>query len=248
MKKSKGENKILSVSFYGLSKENLLKMLQCRIEKDKQTAIFTPNPQMLLEASKSSELSRLLGYSDINIPDGTGILVAARLLNIPVKERICGIDFGYSLLQMAAEKGYSVFFLGGRQGIASRAAKRLCTQIHGLNVCGTHHGYFQKNGEENRAVLKKIISARPDIVFVCMGFPMQEEWINTNLKNLRGVKLAVGLGGSLDVWSGNVSRAPKIMRRCGIEWLWRTACQPSRAKIFVQIPTFLAAVLKQKYK
>ncbi len=248
MKATNIKNEILSVNFSPYDKEEILKMVEKRIKNGKQTVIFTPNPQMLLAARKSEELRSLLCSSDINLPDGIGVAMGGAMLGTSVKKRICGIDFGKSLLSLAAKQGYSVFLLGGGKGVADLASAVLKKELRGLNVCGTHHGYFQKSGEENEAVLRKIQKAKPKIVFVCMGFPIQEQWIQGNLSRLPSVRLAIGLGGSLDIWSGKLSRAPLIMRKCGTEWLWRLIKQPSRAKILIQIPQFLFAVWEQKLK
>jgi N-acetylglucosaminyldiphosphoundecaprenol N-acetyl-beta-D-mannosaminyltransferase len=114
-----------------------------------------------------------------------------------------------------------------------------------LQICGVHHGYFDKSGAENAEVIKKIRTAAPDILFVCFGFPAQEKWITDNLSSLPSVKLALGLGGSLDVWSGNIRRAPLLVQKAGLEWLWRTVLEPKRARIFLDIPHFLFLNIKK---
>jgi N-acetylglucosaminyldiphosphoundecaprenol N-acetyl-beta-D-mannosaminyltransferase len=200
---------------------------------------------MLLAASKDRELRKLLNSSELNIPDGVGVRLAARLRGVRL-ESMSGIDIAEELLSVAASEGCRVFFLGAKRGVAEKAAENMRVRYSTLQICGVHHGYFDKSGAENVDVLKKIRAAAPDILFVCFGFPAQEKWITDNLASLPSVKLAMGLGGSLDVWSGNIRRAPLLVQKAGLEWLWRTVLEPKRARIFLDIPRFLIKALKDK--
>lgn len=238
--------KILSAEFENMSRVRLCKLLRDRLAKNERTVIFTPNPQILLRASSSRELTDLLKSSDLNIPDGIGIIIASRILGHPLRQRISGIDLAEDVLNIANEKGYSVFLLGGKTGNAHRAERALKLRYPKLRICGCHNGYFSKQGEENRRVVEQISRTAPQILFVCFGFPAQEEWIKDNLPFLPTVALAMGLGGSIDVWSGRIRRSPKLLRELGLEWLWRAMLQPKRAGIFIDIPRFLLRVEKQK--
>jgi N-acetylglucosaminyldiphosphoundecaprenol N-acetyl-beta-D-mannosaminyltransferase len=236
---------ILGVRITKSSKRELLSRLGADLKQRRQSAIFTPNSQMLLAASKDRELCKLLNSSELNIPDGVGVRLAARLRGARL-ESMSGIDIAEELLSVAASKGYRVFFLGAKRGVAEKAAENMRVRYPTLQICGVHHGYFDKNGAKNAAVLKKIRTAAPDILFVCFGFPAQEKWITKNLASLPSVKLAMGLGGSLDVWSGNIRRAPLLIQKAGLEWLWRTVLEPKRARIFLDIPRFLIKALTDK--
>ena len=236
---------MLGVRITKSGKRELLSRLAADLKHGRQSAIFTPNSQMLLAASKDRELRKLLNSSELNIPDGVGVRLAARLRGARL-ESMSGIDLGEALLSGAASKGYRVFFLGAKRGVAEKAADNMHVRHPTLQICGVHHGYFDKSGAENTAVLKKIRAAAPDILFVCFGFPAQEKWITDNLVSLPSVKLAMGLGGSLDVWSGNIRRAPLLVQKAGLEWLWRTVLEPKRARIFVDIPHFLFEIIKDK--
>jgi N-acetylglucosaminyldiphosphoundecaprenol N-acetyl-beta-D-mannosaminyltransferase len=235
---------LLSVKLCTLPKKDLVPLLCRRIREGKQTSIFTPNTQILLAAHESEDIRRLLARSTLNIPDGIGVRIAARIRGARI-ESMSGIDLGESLLSLAARSGLRVFFLGAKRGIAKKAAENMCVRHPTLQICGTQHGYFDKSGEENAAVIEKIRSASPDILFVCFGFPAQERWITDNLASLPSVKLAMGLGGSLDVWSGNLRRAPLLIQKAGLEWLWRTVLEPKRARIFLDIPRFLFLNIKK---
>lgn len=196
----------------------------------KQKTVYTPNLQMLCRARDDIRISELLRGADMLLPDGIGVSFLCKKQGAPDVGRVTGIDTAYSLLCYAARCGLSVFFLGGEIGVAELARKRICREIRGLEICGVHHGYFDKcrNSKENRAVIRKIRKAKPDIVFVCFGFPMQEAWIKQNAPSLPHVRLFMGLGGSLDVWSGKTKRAPLAFRAMGLEWLWRCAREPKR--------------------
>ena len=238
--------KILSVKICSSKKEEILRSLDKRIKKGIPTVIFTPNTKMLLQANASPAFLKILNSSSLNIPDGSGILIASRMLGGNIKQRITGIDFAASLLSLAEKRGYRVFLLGSERGVAKKAKKNLKISFPKLKICGTHHGYFKKSGKENEKLLKKIRSARPDILFVCLGSPIQEKWIAKNARQISSLKLSIGLGGSLDVWAGKVSRAPKLIQIAGFEWLWRTIKEPKRARIFFDIPVFFFKVWQSK--
>jgi N-acetylglucosaminyldiphosphoundecaprenol N-acetyl-beta-D-mannosaminyltransferase len=238
--------KILSVKICSSKKEEILRSLDKRIKKGIPTVIFTPNTKMLLQANASPAFLKILNSSSLNIPDGSGILIASRMLGGNIKQRITGIDFAASLLALAEKRGYRVFLLGSERGVAKKAKKNLKISFPKLKICGAHHGYFKKSGKENEKLLKKIRSAHPDILFVCLGSPTQEKWITKNARQISSLKLSIGLGGSLDVWAGKVSRAPKLIQIAGLEWLWRTIKEPKRARIFFDIPVFLFKVRQSK--
>ena len=189
---------IFGVAVSAKSKRELLSQFCADIKSGRKNAIFTPNTQILLAAHESEDIRHLLACSTMNIPDGIGVRIAARLRGTVI-ESMSGIDLGESLLSVAAKKGYRVFFLGAKQEVAKKAAENMRLRHQTLHVCGTHHGYFDKSGEENAEVIEKIRAAAPDILFVCLGFPTQERWITDNLASLPSVKLAIGLGGSFDV-------------------------------------------------
>ena len=192
--------------------------------------VFTPNVTMLDACRRDEGLRRLMNRATVSLPDGAGVVRAARRAKKPLKERVAGIEFGEALLERAAMRGVRVFLLGGGDGVARRAGERLTERYAGLCVCGTEDGYFNRDGEENRRVLERIRESGAEILYVCMGFPTQEEWIVQNSEALGGVRVVAALGGSLDVWSGRIRRAPQIFSRLGLEWAWRMAREPRRLK------------------
>ena len=206
-------------------------------EQNSPCFVATPNAIMLSECRKSPAKTRLLNTATLSLADGMGVKIAARRQGTPLCARIAGIDFGEALLLRAARDGLRVFLLGGREGVAERAGKRLAQRFPGLCVCGCYWGYFARTKEEDERLVSVLRAVRPDILFVCMGFPLQEEWIGEHMDRLSGVRVIAGLGGSLDVWSGCVHRAPRVLSGLGLEWAWRIAQEPK--KRISQLPVLL---------
>lgn len=203
--------------------------------------VVTPNAVMLDACRKDGQYASLLNLATLSLADGTGVLLAARRKGTPVCERVAGIDFGEAVMARAAREGLRVFLLGGADGVAQKAAQALTERFDGLRVCGSYWGYFEKTGEDDRRVCNIIRATRPDILFVCFGFPLQEEWIARHLDCLDGIRVIAGLGGSLDVWSGNLRRAPRIVSHVGMEWAWRMLREPKRLK---QLPVIVRTLIK----
>ena len=208
--------------------------IKTRKEKRLRTAVFTPNVEMLSRSAKDEKLKEMLKQGDLLLPDGIGVYITAKLSGCHPKERTNGIDLAEKL--MKAQGGeISLFLLGAKPGIAEKAAVELQRKHPSLRVVGTHHGYF--SDIENDRIIDMIDLSGANTLFVCLGFPRQESWIAENLPKLKNVNLAIGLGGSLDVWSGKVRRAPRLWRICGVEWLWRIIKEPKRMKRLVKIFT-----------
>ena len=202
--------------------------------------IFTPNATIAAAAHGDASLHTLLQAADWLLPDGRGVLIASRLAKTPISHRLAGIEVGEMLLSLCASTGSPVYFFGGAPGVAREAAQACRERLPTLRIAGTHHGYL-KEGEEE-AVVRSIRDSGARAVLVCLGFPMQERWIDRHAASLPGVRILIGLGSSFDVWSGRVRRAPRPFRALGLEWLWRSIQKPSRLRtLFPAIPYFLAA-------
>lgn len=238
--------RILSVRLCTLKQEQIVRLIASRLANGKKTVVFTPNTQILLAASKDGSLRSLLNSSTLNLPDGIGVRIAARIKGKQVLGKSSGIDAAERFLAIGAKQGYRFFLLGARQGVAQKAAEALKKRFPSLIICGAHHGYFSMHGNQNDLIVAKINAARPDILLVCFGFPLQEHWISENILKIPSVRLSMGLGGALDVWSGNLRRAPRLVQHIGLEWLWRAFLEPKRAKIFIDIPQFLWKVVKER--
>ena len=198
---------------------------------------------MLLAAQEDHELHRILEEAALVVPESSGILWASRVLGEPLREFSPGIDLMLAICRMAKEKGHPAFFLGSSPGVADAAARSLQGEFPGLKISGTHHGYFKT--DEEPAVLELVRRAKPDLLFVGMGMPAQEKWIAKHLESLE-VPVVMGVGGSFDVLSGRLRRAPRFMRRAGIEWLYRLTQEPWRWRRIAQLPVFAWKVLQEK--
>lgn len=194
----------------------------------------TPNPEFLLSAREDPDFAKVLNSADLVMPDGIGVLYAARILGTPLTERVPGVDFASGLVEWCAAHGKRLFLLGAKPGVAEQAALNLLAAYPGLIVCGTHDGYFQ----DDQPVVDEIRASCADVVFVCLGAPKQEFWMARN-GPLTGARLAVGLGGSLDVFAGVVERAPEGWQKVGMEWLYRLIKEPKRFGRMAKLPLVL---------
>ena len=230
------------IKLYGVKIDNLTKdeaVYRALRATGEPCVVFTPNALMLERARRNAELAHLLNCASISLPDGAGVLWAAQKMGTPLLERVAGIDFGAELLIRAERAGLRVFLLGGKADVAERAAENLRKKHPRLCICGTTWGYFQKDGEENTRTISYIRACRPHILLVCMGFPVQERWVMENLHHLTDIRVIACLGGSLDVWSGDLRRAPAWMSHAGMEWLWRMLRQPKRFSALPKMASFL---------
>lgn len=187
--------------------------------------VVTPDTLAILRARRDPEYHTILKSADLVTPDGAGILWATATLNHPLVERVTGIDIINNICQLAAKKGNSLYLLGSTFGVAEEAALNLTRRFPGLKVVGSHHGYFAS--QEEVEIIREIKEKKPDILLVGMGEPKQEKWIAKNLNKLN-VPVCMGVGGSFDVLSGRIPRAPLWMQRHGMEWVYRSIKQPKR--------------------
>jgi N-acetylglucosaminyldiphosphoundecaprenol N-acetyl-beta-D-mannosaminyltransferase len=198
----------------------------CKSKNEIPLTVVTPNPIMVMNAQKNESLFSALTAADLSLADGVGIISAAKRMGTPLPERVTGIDTGYAVLEKLAEVGGSVYLIGAKPGVAELAAKKLTEKLPNLQIVGTHHGYYE-NDEE---IIKDISKKSPDLLAVCLGSPRQEIWVHENKKKLAGVGAIMCLGGALDVWAGNIKRAPSLFIKLRLEWLWRMLLEPKRMK------------------
>ena len=205
--------------------------------------VVTPNPELVDRARREEPFRQALNGADLVLPDGIGVVYAAKLLGRPLKGRCPGIDFAGKLMEHMAKTGLRLYLLGAKPGVAEAAAARLEAKYPGLVICGTHDGYFKEDGP----VAEAIRAAEADVVFVCLGAPKQEYWMVKN-GPATGAKLMAGLGGSLDVFAGVVERAPEAWQKLGLEWLYRLTKEPKRIGRMARLPLFLVAALGERGK
>ena len=205
--------------------------------------VVTPNPEIVDLARADAGYRDLLNGAGLVLPDGIGVVYAAKLLGRPLTGRVPGIDFATGLLDRLAKNGGKLFLLGAKPGVAEQAAARLKAAHPGLVICGVNDGYFK----DSAPVVEKIKEAAADVVFVCLGAPKQEKWM-AQYGPETGAHLMAGLGGALDVYAGNVKRAPVLWQKLGMEWASRLIRQPSRIGRMAKLPLFLVDARRQSKK
>ena len=203
--------------------------------------IVTPNPEMVYCARRDAAFMDVLHGAALVVPDGIGIVYASRILGTPLQEKVAGIELGEAVCELLAASGKRLYLLGAKPGIAETAGVRLQEKYPGLLIAGTHDGYFK----DDAAVVREVCASGADAVFVCLGFPKQEKFMAAHGKEM-GAALLMGLGGSLDVYSGASRRAPRIWIRLGLEWLYRLLKEPKRIGRMMVLPKFLLLAIKER--
>lgn len=203
----------------------------------------TPNAEIVYEAMSDAHLREILCGADLVLPDGAGVVLGAKILGTPLKEKVAGIDFARNLMARLEHTERTFYFLGSKPGVAAAAAEKLRAQLPELKICGTADGYFK----EEAPVIADINEKKPDVLLVCLGAPKQEEFMFRHREDLQ-VGLMLGLGGSLDGFAGNVKRAPRWMIRCNLEWLYRLIQEPKRIGRMMRLPKFLFRVVGRRMK
>ena len=239
---------VLGVIFDNITLKNAVSKAQDELTNggDRVMTVFTPNPLISMQCRRDPDFCRIINSASLSLADGSGVVDAATRLGTPHPERVAGIDFGYEIMKIAAEIHAGVFLLGGKHGIAKKAAKRLENELPGLKVCGAYDGYAEAADEA--ALTSALLMAKPRRRIVCLGSPRQEHWIYEHLPMLReaGVRVAAALGGAVDVWAGEVRRAPKLFIRLRLEWLWRCLTQPRRLRCIPQLIEYRMLTLPRK--
>lgn len=222
-----------------------LALLYMDEKKEDTKAIFTPNPEFIMNALKDEEFMQILNKSSLNIADGIGVVIASKILGYPLRERVAGYDLVQNLFSYMRSKEKTVYFLGATEEVILAAKENMQKKYRGLKVVGVHNGYFSEN--EEYLIIDEINELRPDLLLVGLGSPRQEKWIFNN-KDKIDTKVMIGVGGSFDVMAGFIKRAPKFFINLNLEWFYRLITQPTRFKRMIKLPLFLFEVLKYKVK
>lgn len=207
---------------------------------DKRRCVFTPNSEIIMMAYRDKEFAEVLNAADILTADGIGVVYASKILRNPITERAAGFDTACSVLEKMAPLGKSVYLFGAKPGVAEAAGEEMVRRYPGLTIAGCADGYFDE--EKQKLIIADINEKKPDLLFVCLGAPKQEKWISRHKDEL-DFGVAMGIGGSLDVFAGTVKRAPEFYQKHGIEWLYRLLKQPSRIGRMLDLPKFGFTVL-----
>lgn len=232
---------VLGVGFDNLTMQEAVDRGMSLLRGEGMHYVVTPNPEIVEICRENPEANRVINRADLVLPDGIGVIKGAAMLGTPLKERTPGIEFASHLMGRMAKEGLSLYLLGAKPGVAELAAEKLVETYPGLKIAGTHDGYFKEDGP----VVDAIAASGADCVFVCLGAPKQEFWIERN-GPATGAHLLCGLGGSLDVFAGTVERAPKFWCDHGLEWFYRLCKEPKRIGRMMKLPLFLVHVKREK--
>jgi N-acetylglucosaminyldiphosphoundecaprenol N-acetyl-beta-D-mannosaminyltransferase len=235
---------ILGVGFDRVALVDTVSEIERRLDRGERTFVITANPEFVMLCRQDREVARIAAQADLVVPDGTGAVVAARLLGDPLPGRAPGRLLVDRLAALATERGLSVYLLGAATGVAERAAERLRGRHPSLRVAGTYAGSADDDGD----VVPRVAAASPDVLLVAFGMPKQERWIARNLDRLSSVRVAVGVGGSLDYLAGAATPPPGVVHAIGLEWLWRLARDPRRWRRQRVLPLFVVLVLLRRLK
>jgi N-acetylglucosaminyldiphosphoundecaprenol N-acetyl-beta-D-mannosaminyltransferase len=234
---------VMGIPFDNVDMEEAVQGALTLIERPGAAYGVTPNSEIVYEAMQDEELREILCQADLILPDGAGVVLGAKILGTPLKQKVAGIDFIDQLMSRLEHTDKTFYFLGSKPGVAEAAVEKLHEKYPELKVCGTQDGYFKEEGPVIAAINEK----KPDVLLVCLGAPKQEKFMWNHREELQ-VGLMLGLGGSLDSFAGNVKRAPKWMIRCNLEWFYRLIKEPWRLGRMMRLPKFLWLVILRRLK
>lgn len=234
---------VCDINFDNLTMDEAVSRGMELMDQKKAAYVVTPNSEIAWMCRKDGELKKLINGADMVLPDGIGIIYGAKILGRPMKEKVAGCDFAENIFAAMAKTDKTAYLLGAKPGVAEKAAENLMAKYPGLKIVGTADGYFKEDGP----VVEKINAVEPELLLVCLGAPKQEKWMVKNAPDLK-VGLMAGLGGSLDVFSGTVERAPEKWQKMGLEWLYRLYKEPKRIKRMSMLPAFLISTVWQRLR
>ncbi len=234
---------IMGVRFHAVTLNEAVDYAMNRIHMKKKGYIVTPNPEIVYLTLDDPAFRSLINGAALVLPDGIGIIYAAKILGKALFGRVTGIDFADLLMHRLAQEGLRLFLLGAKPGVAELAAENLQKKHPGLIISGCKDGYFQDSQEAVDAINA---AGGAEVVFVCLGAPKQEHFMAEQLDKL-DASLLCGLGGSLDVFAGTVKRAPAIFSKLGLEWFYRLYKEPWRFRRMLKLPLFLLLAVKKRF-
>lgn len=237
--------KILDVNIDRVNQKQAVERVRKLIaDHSHSSLVVTPNSEMLALAAEDRELARILNSADLATADGIGVVIASKIMGEPLEERVAGFDLISLLFKEMAAEAINFYFLGGKPGVVDRAVANLKSDYPELTISGYHHGYLDR--ENQQQVIAEINQKNIDLLLVGMGVPLQEKFLDNNLKKLN-VGAAITVGGSFDVLAGEVERAPLWMQKLALEWFYRLLQEPSRFGRMLALPKFIYLVIKAKF-
>lgn len=237
-----GRNKLLGACLDDVTMAEAIGEIAGAIREKRPLQVHTLNAEILLAAQSDGRLLSVINGCGLVTPDGAGVVWAAGKLGVPCRERVTGIDLLQEILSQAPERGWRLFFYGARQEVLEKALEAIRRDHPGIRICGSRHGFLSE--EEQGEMIRAIEAEKPDILVVALGAPRQEYWIAEHADELPPL-VAVGVGGSLDVISGTLKRAPDWVQALRLEWLYRLCQQPSRLGRAAALPRFAGLVRRE---
>lgn len=236
--------RILGVDIDLISMQEAVDWVDATIQKKVPCQIITANPEMVMVAQKDQRFYQIMNQADLVIPDGIGLILGAKyFLNTEIPERVTGFDLSVELFQLAQKKGYRIYLFGAAEGVAAEASKKLIKQFPGLQIVGSHHGYV--TDKKRSEVIAEIKELMVDILLVGLGAPRQDIFI-ADYKDQYQVPVSIGIGGSIDIWAEQKSRAPVFLQNLHLEWFYRLLNEPSRFFRMLVLPKFVYYIAKYK--
>lgn len=235
---------ILGVPFVNTTRKQFVETLHQHIQQKEKAFVVTANPEIVMKANTDLHYKKIIQQADYITADGIGVVKAGQLLNTPLPERVTGYELMIDLLALANERAYRVYLLGAAEETLQKTIKNMQHTYPKVKLVGSHHGFFDWNSSH---IQQEIEEKKPDLIFVALGVPRQEQWIAEHIETFeKGI--FIGVGGSFDVIAGTVKRAPVAWQKANLEWLYRIIKQPSRLKRSLALPRFALKVLWQKVK
>jgi N-acetylglucosaminyldiphosphoundecaprenol N-acetyl-beta-D-mannosaminyltransferase len=236
---------ILDLPVHQVTMETALNTIDAFIRDGSPHHVITADASMMVMAQQDAPLRSIVANAELITPDSEGILWASRRQGCGLPERVSGVEIVERLCERSASSGQRLYFLGAAPGVAEKAKARMEAKYPGAQVVGTRNGFF--TDADLPAVLDGIRACRPDVLCVAMGIPKQEKWIAAH-RDALGVPVLIGVGGTLDVLSDSVKRAPLVMRKLKLEWLWRVISNPRKISKVMLLPRFVALVCQHERK
>lgn len=242
------EKKIPTVSIFGIpvckwGMKDVVSYLTEVVLSEQYHQVITANPIMINEALHNPQFNEVMTEAELVIPDGTGVVWAAKMGGEPVEERVPGIELLHELMKQGEKHRWRVYLLGSTAEVVQEAAKKLAIEYPLTHIVGVRDGYF--NSAQDAEIIAEIKAAKPHLLFVARGLDTQEPWIAKHKEQL-AVPVMMGVGGSFDVISGKTKRAPKVVQKLRMEWLYRALKEPSRIPRLMAIPKFALRVVREK--
>jgi N-acetylglucosaminyldiphosphoundecaprenol N-acetyl-beta-D-mannosaminyltransferase len=234
---------LLDVHVHDIDMDGALALIDSFIQERGSHHVVTLDASMCVTAMDDIELREIIKKAELVTPDSVGVLWASKRQGYQLRGRVSGVEIVERLCSLSAERNYRIFFFGAAPGVAEMAAETMRNRYPGCKIVGTRDGYFKAS--QDKDIICQIKDAKPDVLCAALGIPKQERWIAGHREEL-GVPICIGVGGTLDVLSGKVQRAPVWMQRLCLEWLYRLASNPKKIGKVMTLPRFVWLILTGK--